>query len=435
MRHPSSLAVTYQTTVAQLSPAAAEFFRVIAWFAPDPIPFSALEGRHAPPAARALLAELENLSLARRDAAGTSFTLHRLVQEITRQQQSAPPPPPTLLVALKWLHGLFSYQADDIRTWPVAEPLAPHTHAAALHAAAHNIPEPTAGLLNRVALLYKAKARHDAAEPLMRQALAIDEATFGKDDPAVATDLNNLALLLKDTNRLAEAESLLRRALSIDEAAPAKDHPNISRDLINLAQVLYITNRLDEAEALVRRALAIDEATYGKNHPTFATSLNSLATLLMSTGRLDEAEAHYRDVLAIDEAVLGKDHPKVAIVLNNLTLLLCESKRFTEAEPLTRRALAIDEAHFGMVHPQVAIHLRTLASVLQKTNRHADAEPLMRLALEIYVEFTRTTGHEHSHLTEACENYSLLLEAMGDTPAQIEEKLARLLAHLRPAGP
>ncbi len=50
----------------------------------------------------------------------------------------------------------------------------------------------------------------------MRRALKIEEANSG---PNLGAYLNNLALLLRDTNRLAEAEPLMRRALQIDEAS------------------------------------------------------------------------------------------------------------------------------------------------------------------------------------------------------------------------
>ncbi|MDJ0838412.1 MAG: tetratricopeptide repeat protein [Acidobacteriota bacterium] len=53
-----------------------------------------------------------------------------------------------------------------------------------------------------------------------------DEGSFGPDHPNVAVDLNNLAQLLKATNRLAEAEPLIRRALAIFEASLGKTHPN-----------------------------------------------------------------------------------------------------------------------------------------------------------------------------------------------------------------
>ena len=61
----------------------------------------------------------------------------------------------------------------------------------------------------------QATNRLGEAEPLMRRALAIDEASYGPDHPNVAIRLNNLASLLQDTNRLGEAEPLSRRHLEI----------------------------------------------------------------------------------------------------------------------------------------------------------------------------------------------------------------------------
>ncbi|MHC4676409.1 MAG: tetratricopeptide repeat protein, partial [Planctomycetota bacterium] len=83
--------------------------------------------------------------------------------------------------------------------------------------------EPLAGddpqILGNLAVVYCKNALYRKAEPLMRRALAIDEASLGKDHPNVAIHLNNLAGLLQDTNRFAEAEPLIRRALAIGEAS------------------------------------------------------------------------------------------------------------------------------------------------------------------------------------------------------------------------
>ena len=88
--------------------------------------------------------------------------------------------------------------------------------------------------------------------------------------PRWPSDLNNLAQLLQATNRLAEAEPLMRRALAIDEAAYGPDHPAVARDLNNLAQLLQATNRLAEAEPLMRRALVI-LLSFGFEHPNLQT--------------------------------------------------------------------------------------------------------------------------------------------------------------------
>ena len=82
---------------------------------------------------------------------------------------------------------------EDVRTWPVLEPLAPHALAVARHADAAQISEPTARLMNHLGQLYDAQAQYVEAEPLMKRALAIDEKTLGADHPDVATALNNLA--------------------------------------------------------------------------------------------------------------------------------------------------------------------------------------------------------------------------------------------------
>ena len=69
--------------------------------------------------------------------------------------------------------------------------------------------------LNEKAIIYYNNADYQKAEPLLLQALAIDEDSFGKDHPKVARDLNNLALLYQATNRLKEAEPLMKRHLEI----------------------------------------------------------------------------------------------------------------------------------------------------------------------------------------------------------------------------
>jgi hypothetical protein len=99
--------------------------------------------------------------------------------------------------------------------------------------------DPTARLMNSVALYIGAQARWKEAEPLMRRALTIDENSYGPDHPNVAMNLNNLAALLQDTNRLSEAEPLMRRGLGIFEKSFGPDHPNtvtVSRNLEALVE-------------------------------------------------------------------------------------------------------------------------------------------------------------------------------------------------------
>jgi hypothetical protein len=68
--------------------------------------------------------------------------------------------------------------------------------------------------------------------------------------------------------------------------------------------------------------------------------------------------------------------------------------------------------------------------LLQATNRRSDAEPLSRRQLEIFLQFTADTGHEHPHL-RAIANYSVLLEEMGRSPAQIRAQLEGIVQSMQ----
>ena len=336
-----AVAETWQTSVDQLTEAGRHLLERLAFLAPDPVPGFLLEVAVPGAAAEDATAALDDLaaySLVTRDGAGGSFLVHRLVQDVTRRGLAAAGATTARLTeALGWVDAAFSGDPQDVRTWGRLDPLAPHAEAVAAQADAAGIAAPTGRLMNQLGELFHTKAAYARAEPLHRRALAIGEASLGKDHPTVATALNNLAALLRDTNRLGEAEPLFRRALEIGEASLGKDHPTVAIDLNNLAELLGATNRLGEAEPLYRRALAIDEASLGKDHPNVARDLNNLALLLRDTNRLGEAEPLVRRALAIDEASFGKDHPNVAIRLNNLAELLRATNRLGEAEPLSRR--------------------------------------------------------------------------------------------------
>jgi tetratricopeptide (TPR) repeat protein len=396
MQYPRSVAITWETTVNQLGPGARALLEVLAWFAPEPIPEWVLTGEATRPlTAEALagadvalaLADLEKYSLVKREvtAERLSLQVHRLVQEVTRWRLGSEVRRARLEQALRLANAAGVGDPRDVRSWPVWLPLSPHVRVLSDHGEGAGIAEPTARLLDQLGRFLRARALHREAEPLLRRALAIDEASHGPHHPAVATALNELAVLLRATNRLVAAEPLYRRALAIYEASYGPDHPHVATALNNLARLFYDTNRLGEAEPLMRRALAIDEARYGPEHPDVATDLNNLAQLLKATNRLGEAE------------------------------------------PLMRRALAIDEARYGPEHPTVAIHLNNLAQLLRDTNRLAEAEPLSRRMVAIFLAFTRRTGHPHPHLRIALANYAGLLEAQGRSEADIQAELQKLL--------
>jgi tetratricopeptide (TPR) repeat protein len=431
--YPRAVAVTWQTSVAQLSEGGRRLLERLAWLAPEKLPEALIDVPIPGAEAENLRNAFDDLaaySLVTRDAEEPFFLVHRLVQDVTRRSLAGEARRRSLVEALGWLDAGFSGNPSDVRNWPTLDPLAPHARTVTAHADAASIADPTGRLMSKVGVLLRAKVLIAEAEPLYRRTLSIAENSLGLDHPTVAIRLNNLAQLLQATNRLDEAEPLMRRALAISEENLGPDYPTVAIRLNNLAGLLHATNRIDEAEPLMRRALAIDEKSFGPDHPTVATRLNNLAALLQGTSRFDEAEPLMRRALAIDKESFGPDHPDVAIGLNNLAQLLRSTYRLVEAEPLMRRALAIDEKSFGPNHPTIAVDLNNLARLLHDTNRSVEAESLFRRALAILVEFTSRTGHRHPHLEAVIANYTEQLAAMGKSQAEIDAACAELMRPL-----
>jgi hypothetical protein len=250
-----TLATTWATSVAGLSPESRGLLDRLAFLAPDPVPDSLLDVAvpgEAPDTdayeARAGLYAYSRISAVTADDGGApGFVVHRLVQDFARRSMSDERREQALRDALEWVNAAFVGDPEDVRTWPTLDPLASHALAVARNADAAGLAEPTGRLMGTVGVLSEAKARYAEAELLKRRALAIGEMTLQPSDSELAIRLNNLGELLRKTNRLAEAEPLMRHALAINETSYGPDHPDVGIRLNNLASLLRDTNRLAEA--------------------------------------------------------------------------------------------------------------------------------------------------------------------------------------------
>lgn len=417
--HDVGLAATWVASVEKLTPPGRRLLELCAFLDPAPVPKFLLDVPLPSSAsfdAHGALADLFAYSLASHvdaldgKAAEAGFAVHRLVQDFTLRRLDKTKRKQLLAEALCWVNAALVGDPGDVGCWRVLDPLTPHALALTQRGYEAGIPEPTARIMAVLGVLYQIKSRYAEAEPLLRLALAIHEASLRPDHPEVAIRLNNLAQLLQATNRLGEAEAMYWRALSIDYGTYGLNHPNIARDLSNLAVLLQATGRFAKAEPMYQQALAIDVESFGPGHPNVAIRLNNLAGLLKATHCFAEAEALYRRALAIIEASDGPKNYKVAFVLDNLAQLLQATDRLEEAEEMYRKALAIDEASYGPDHLNVAICLNNLAMLLHATNRLAEAGPLMRRALAI---FEASYGPDHPQTVTIRANLASLGSPSG----------------------
>ena len=116
-----------------------------------------------------------------------------------------------------------------------------------------------ASVLNNLGMLYHAQGLLSKAEPLYREALAIDTKVLPKSHPDIATDYNSLGVLHFAQEKRAKAEEMHLRALAIRKQSLPPAHPDIAISLYNLGRVYEAEGRLAKAEPLFRQAVTIFE--------------------------------------------------------------------------------------------------------------------------------------------------------------------------------
>ncbi|MBK8598909.1 MAG: serine/threonine protein kinase [Holophagales bacterium] len=253
----------------------------------------------------------------------------------------------------------------------------------------------TAEALSDLAQLLNDTGDLTAAEPLYREALAMDQRLYPGDDSRVATDINNLAQLLDDKGDSAAAEPLARQALEMRRRLYPGDHEDVAESLNNLAGLMIGGGRgtgdVEGAEKLYREVLAMSRRLYGGDHPRLAGSINNLAVLLKNKGDLAGAEPLARETLEMRRRLFPGDHPYVATGLNNLALLIQDRGDLVSPEPLFRESLAMRRRLYPAGHMSTATDLGNLARLLLDRGDAAAAEPLYREAAEMY---ERTNGKD-----------------------------------------
>ena len=149
----TTLATTWVTPVERLSPESRRLLDRLAFFAPEPIleslfqvPVPGEAADYDVYAARAGLADYSLTAQAKGDrGASKGFVVHRLVQDFARRGMSDERRAGALREALAWVDAAFVGHPQDVRSWPILDPLTPHAFAVAGRADEAGIVGPTGG--------------------------------------------------------------------------------------------------------------------------------------------------------------------------------------------------------------------------------------------------------------------------------------------------
>ena len=142
---------------------------------------------------------------------------------------------------------------------------------------------------NNLGFLYLQQGRHKEAEVWLGQALVAWEKGTGP-SAAVhsAVALSNLAMLRRVQGGFDAAESRYKQALAVEEKTFGPDHPEVAATLMSLAALYQAQGRSRLAIETYRRALAVLEKTVGPQDPLAIETRERLNELTLAIQTLGE---------------------------------------------------------------------------------------------------------------------------------------------------
>jgi tetratricopeptide (TPR) repeat protein len=225
--------------------------------------------------------------------------------------------------------------------------------------------------LNRLGNAYIVRGEPERAEPLYREALAIERELYPNDIQTAHT-LAGLGMLLLRQGKPEEGLARAEEGLAITLRAVGESDPEAGMAYLNVGQMHRSAGHTDRAIPLLRKARAIFERALGPTHPRTASALSQEGLALMYSGKLSLAE---RDMVrAVDMLSRpGGMTVDLAGAEQNLGLLRLRQKKYPEADRLLTSALSLQERYIVRPGAEIATTLDLLSQVRTKERRFDEA--------------------------------------------------------------
>jgi serine/threonine-protein kinase len=237
--------------------------------------------------------------------------------------------------------------------------------------------------MGNLAAAYGRLGDEPKAEAMFARTIEAEAQTLDPDDALRTYALNNMGLLLSRQERFAEAEPLLREALRIQDRANGRNHPRTITAMTNLGQMLRDAGRYDEAEALLRQGLELRQQVLDADDRFVGESKAALGVLFTDRGNpadLIAADSMLRSALRIYRGSVGERHPAVAYVLHAQGVLAMSRGELAEAERGLRASLDL-RRELELTAPRETIESMTQLAAVLRLSGKGEAEQVAREAL------------------------------------------------------
>ncbi|WP_055625778.1 FxSxx-COOH system tetratricopeptide repeat protein [Streptomyces hirsutus] len=466
--------------IAEQQPLATDLLRLLAWYAPDHIPATLLDGFADPPARNRAVGLLTAYSLITPDTKTGTLAVHRLVQALGRTPEDGDPHREPTAVAKGRTDAVALLAAASPEGEPQADSfvqhLLPHIDAWVANSAdldplpsadglclstattliRHDLqhravpylthllgacerdmgPEHRRTLALRVALAsaYEEAGDLTHAIPLFESALAGRRDVLGPDHPETFAARIRLAGAYEEAGRIKLAVDQLGQVLNDSHRLFGPDDPQTLRARNNLAHAHDSAGRPDLAIPLYTEVLAKQEDAAGRDHRNTLTTRNNLARAHNSAGRPDLAIPLYTELLNDITDVLGPDHPQTLSTANNLAFGLCAAGDLEQATALYERTAANRARVLGKDHPDTL----TSRSDLALAYDDAGDERAVPLAEAVLADRRRVLSPGHPDIMTSVNNLAKCCSTTGESERALvlfKEALKGRTAVLGPDNP
>ncbi len=217
--------------------------------------------------------------------------------------------------------------------------------------------------LNNLAQARDQKGDAAGSLVLLREALAVAEASPDGSRMTLLGLQNNIGATLQDLGRNDEAEPYLRRAAALAEDVLGRDHPGTLTIESNLAGLQADLGEPEQAIATFERVIDGQTALYGPAATDTLIARHGYWTAVSKAGRAAEAATGFAALLDDVSAALGPDHSLQAQTGVSLARALLDSGRAAEALPHAVRAADRLTALYGSDHVRASSARRLVESI------------------------------------------------------------------------
>ncbi|MFB6841897.1 tetratricopeptide repeat protein [Streptomyces sp. NPDC056361] len=404
--------------ITALHPPAGDLLRALAWYAPDHIPATLLDGGFtSAPARNKAIGLLTAYSMITPDPGTGSLNVHRLVQALARTPDPEDPHRTPDAIdhardcATTYLSTALPGDGGNPTTWPTWRALLPHIDALADHTVEATDTAATARLLHEAGLFLCNQGLLARALKHLRRAHTSMERVLGPDHPDAMTSRNSLAYTYQAAWDLDRAIPLYEQTLAERRQLLGPDHPKTLISQNNLASTYLSAGTPGRAIPLYEQILTDRERVLSPDHPDTMTSRNNLAYAYQAAGNLDQAIPLYEQTLTDRERVTGRDHRDTMTSRNNLASAYQAAGDLDRAIPLYEQTLTDRERVLGPDHPDTMTSLSNLAYAYQATG---DLDQAIVLHERTLADRERVLGPDHLDPMTSRNNLAYAYQAAGD---------------------